>query len=192
VFLFDEIETNTVLLRWCVRRDIHNAMRTLTPPNPHLRDAVEARQEIDLRIGAAFTRFQSLRLQKRFSGIDAFDAVLSYGPCQFPTLGFVCDREIKRRRFVSEAFWTIEMEIKQDQGQHAHAHTSVRNRISLQRTLTASSRSCTLPLLAAIAKFTWQRHRLFDRYACLALFEEMIDEGSALIIECNSRETRKR
>ena len=100
-----------------IPRDIHNAMRTLTPPNPHLRDAVEARQEIDLRIGAAFTRFQSLRLQKKFKGFDAFDAVLSYGPCQFPTLGFVCEREIKRRKFVPQSFWTIEMEIKHENGQ---------------------------------------------------------------------------
>jgi len=27
-------------------------------PNPNLADAVEARREIDLRIGAAFTRFK--------------------------------------------------------------------------------------------------------------------------------------
>ena len=38
------------------------------------------------------------------------------GPCQFPTLGFVVDRYLKRERFVSQGFWTIEMEIKHDNG----------------------------------------------------------------------------
>lgn len=110
-----------------IPRDIHNAMRTLTPPNPHLRDAVLARQEIDLRIGAAFTRFQSMRLQKRFSGFEPFNAVLSYGPCQFPTLGFVCEREIKRRKFVAQPFWTVEMEIKQNDGRtHTHIRDTTR------------------------------------------------------------------
>lgn len=38
-------------------QDIKKAMETLTPPNKLLSDAVEARMEIDLRIGASFTRF---------------------------------------------------------------------------------------------------------------------------------------
>ncbi len=58
-------------------------MRTLTPPNPHLRDAVAARQEIDLRIGAAFTRWQTDRLRRKFGGgNEELKNVISYGPCQ--------------------------------------------------------------------------------------------------------------
>ena len=45
-------------------------------------------QELDLRIGAAFTRFQTLRLQKKFPDVLA-EQLISYGSCQFPTLGFV-------------------------------------------------------------------------------------------------------
>jgi hypothetical protein len=41
--------------------------------------------------GAAFTRFQTLRLQKVFPGVLS-DQLISYGSCQFPTLGFVVDR----------------------------------------------------------------------------------------------------
>lgn len=54
-------------------------MRTLTDPDPHMRDAVEARQEIDLRIGAAFTRWQTDRLRKKFPGIEEVKNVVSYG-----------------------------------------------------------------------------------------------------------------
>jgi DNA topoisomerase-3 len=68
-----------------VGSEIFNAVRNTVPPNPLDRDAVAARIEIDLRIGAAFTRFQTLRFQNRFAGLS--DSILSYGPCQFPTLG---------------------------------------------------------------------------------------------------------
>ena len=42
-------------------------------------------------LGAAFTRFQTLRLQKVFPSVLA-DQLISYGSCQFPTLGFVVER----------------------------------------------------------------------------------------------------
>jgi hypothetical protein len=35
--------------------------------------------------GAAFTRFQTLRLQRAFPNLA--DKLISYGSCQFPTLG---------------------------------------------------------------------------------------------------------
>jgi DNA topoisomerase-3 len=40
-------------------------------------DAVEARRELDLRIGAAFTRLQTLRLRQRIRDLD--NRVISYG-----------------------------------------------------------------------------------------------------------------
>ena len=48
----------------------------------------EARKEIDLRIVAAFTRIQTKKNQNSF----LMDSVISYGPCQFPTLGFVAEQ----------------------------------------------------------------------------------------------------
>lgn len=46
-----------------IPRDILNSVQNLVPPNEHQAKAVEARQEIDLRLGSAFTRFQTMRLQ---------------------------------------------------------------------------------------------------------------------------------
>jgi DNA topoisomerase-3 len=37
--------------------------------------------------------------------------VISYGPCQFPTLGFIVDRFNAIRKFVSEPFWDIDCKI---------------------------------------------------------------------------------
>lgn len=43
-------------------------------------------QEIDLRIGASFTRFQTMLLKDRFvidsTGDEERSRVISYGPCQ--------------------------------------------------------------------------------------------------------------
>ena len=57
-------------------------------------------------LGAAFTRFQTLRLQKVFPTVLA-DQLISYGSCQFPTLGFVVERYKQVQAFVAEPFWKI-------------------------------------------------------------------------------------
>ena len=56
--------------------------------------------------GAAFTRFQTLRLQKVFPDVLS-DHLISYGSCQFPTLGFVVERYKQVQEFVAEPFWKL-------------------------------------------------------------------------------------
>ena len=46
-----------------ISSDLQHAVNNLTEPNKKDSEAVDARQEIDLRIGASFTRFQTLLLQ---------------------------------------------------------------------------------------------------------------------------------
>ncbi|CAD6202248.1 unnamed protein product [Miscanthus lutarioriparius] len=68
-----------------IDREIHESVQHLGRPNKLFADAVDARQEIDLRIGASFTRFQTTLLKDAFvidvTGDDR-NLVLSYGPCQ--------------------------------------------------------------------------------------------------------------
>lgn len=76
-------------------------------------EAVDARISLDLRIGAAFTRLQTMTLQARFPAhLD--QKVISYGPCQFPTLGFVVDQYERIRAFAPEQFWYISVSLERD------------------------------------------------------------------------------
>ncbi|CAF4845799.1 unnamed protein product [Pieris macdunnoughi] len=87
---------------------VKRALQNLEQPNKNISDAVDVRQELDLRIGAAFTRFQTLRLQKVFPSTLA-QSLVSYGSCQFPTLGFVVERYRAVENFVAEPFWKLKV-----------------------------------------------------------------------------------
>lgn len=91
------------------KRDIEYACEHLRSPNRNLAMAVEARQEIDLKIGSSMTRFMTIKYKDK---IDTSAKVLSYGPCQMPTLGFIVERYNRIERFRSEEFWTIVVEIE--------------------------------------------------------------------------------
>ncbi|KMU88111.1 DNA topoisomerase 3-beta [Coccidioides immitis H538.4] len=70
-------------------------------------NAVAARIELDLRIGAAFTRLLTLQLGALGGALS--ERLISYGSCQFPTLGFVVDRYFRVKNFKPEPFWSIKV-----------------------------------------------------------------------------------
>ena len=57
-----------------VHNDLSRAVQNLVAPDQNASSAVDARQEIDLRIGASFTRFQTLLLQARAFDTGHFSA----------------------------------------------------------------------------------------------------------------------
>jgi DNA topoisomerase-3 len=94
-------------------QSIHTAAQRLTIVDLKASAAVDARRELDLRIGCAFTRFQTRHLQKVFPDILG-EQVISYGPCQFPTLGFVVDRYKMIKAFIAETFYKIKVSHEKD------------------------------------------------------------------------------
>ncbi|EQB60754.1 dna topoisomerase iii [Vairimorpha apis BRL 01] len=66
--------------------------------------------ELDLRIGSSFTILQTLSLKHLFNT----KRVISFGPCQIPTLGFVVDRYFEVKEFVKEDFYSLNCVVNGD------------------------------------------------------------------------------
>ncbi|KAL4352053.1 hypothetical protein GQ457_06G035210 [Hibiscus cannabinus] len=144
-----------------IEREIHHATQNLIDPNQWFSDAVDARQEIDLRIGASFTRFQTMLLRDKFvidSATDDRNLVLSYGPCQFPTLGFVVERYWEVQSHEPEEFWTINCSHKSDEG---------------------------------VATFNWMRGHLFDYTCAVIVYEMCVQEPNATVSKVQHQEKLK-
>lgn len=86
--------------------------------------------------------------------------MVSYGPCQFPTLGFIVDRYKQIRDFVPEKFWSIILKYNKPGGKKGGA-----------------------PGEDSEFKFEWTRQRVFDKLACLVIYEKCMDAGKARVLD---------
>ena len=74
--------------------------------------SVDARQVIDLKIGVSFTRFLTSSILPSLSDLDQSFNMLSYGPCQTPTLWFCVNRQNEIKNFVSTPYYKLFIEIE--------------------------------------------------------------------------------
>lgn len=156
-------------------RQIHNAAQHPIELDQAQADAVEARTILDLRLGAAFTRMQTLALQGRFAQMQE-GGPISYGPCQFPTLGFVVSRYEQVKSFVPETFWYIFLSLSRP--------SSPKKPISAGRKKKKDEDDET-------TEFAWKRVRLFDFDASLAIYETVLENPSARVTKKTDKGTKK-
>ncbi|SCZ88447.1 BZ3500_MvSof-1268-A1-R1_Chr2-1g04416 [Microbotryum saponariae] len=89
-----------------IANQINNACQNAVELDMRQVNAVAARMDLDLRVGAALTRTQTLGLQGPRTELA--------GPCQFPTLGFVVDQYERVQAFIAERFWFIRVAITRE------------------------------------------------------------------------------
>ena len=198
-------------------RDLMHAIGALAAPDKNQADAVRARSELDLRLGAAFTRLQTKALQNRF--IELAGKVLSWGPCQFPTLGFVVKRYVAIDKFVPEKFWTITLAYPTPGGVEA-ANVEGSDADDTEGELYEAGRaddSSSLDLATAASNreaavrgrrgytggvaaqgcnstaipFTWTRGRLFDYLCARVFFEDVEVAREAVVTSVSGRDASR-
>ncbi|KAJ3081509.1 DNA topoisomerase 3-beta-1 [Quaeritorhiza haematococci] len=109
--------------------EIKKAMEKLGTPNENEAKAVDVRQELDLKVGCAFTRFQTRYFQGKYGNLDS--SCVSFGPCQTPTLALCVKRHDEILSFVPEPFWSLSAKISV--GTSMLTFTSDRGRIFDQK-----------------------------------------------------------
>ncbi|CAE8599558.1 unnamed protein product [Polarella glacialis] len=107
-------------------RDLLKAFGELQKPNPWEARAVDARQEIDLKVGVALTRLITTHLRDSVADLtpsrqDGKGPMISYGPCQTPALGFCVSRWDAIQKFNKESSFTIDAYLASDAGAQGDA-----------------------------------------------------------------------
>ncbi|QRW00673.1 DNA topoisomerase 1 [Ceratobasidium sp. AG-Ba] len=139
---------------------IHRAAQNPVDLDRAQSDAVEARILLDLRFGAAFTRMQTLTLQPRFPQLE--QGLISYGPCQFPTLGFVVSRYEQVKAFVPEPFWYIYLSIIPPDASDGEE-----------------------------TNFSWRRNHIFEFDVAMTLYEGTVEHPTARVTKVTKKPTKK-
>lgn len=93
------------------RSELLSGLHNLVDINSGMVKAVSTRIEIDLRAGSSLTRYQTLKLGRSLPP----KTVVSYGPCQFPTLGFIVEQYMKLVCFEPEQFWFLDIRTREIQ-----------------------------------------------------------------------------
>lgn len=140
-----------------IASQIHHALQHPIELDWNAVAAVESRIELDLRLGAAFTRLQSLGLQSHFQELK--QKVISYGPCQFPTLGFVVEQYYKVMDFVPEPFWYISV-TKKRSNMNVDFRWS-RNHLFVEQEVTTIYNRCIANPEATVSKVITKQTRKF-------------------------------
>ncbi|KAM0677623.1 Karyopherin transporter [Binucleata daphniae] len=161
------------------------AFDNLTNINLNDSEAVDTRIELDLRIGSAFTRLQSLNLEEKM--------VLSYGSCQIPTLGFVVARMVEIENFVAEKYYSLELLIREAANVHKNKTNSENGSLSANK--AKRSDACGIAVINDKKSnedvFTWDRGPIYDKNLSIYVLNMMNKHSYCIIKFKNTKEVQK-
>jgi DNA topoisomerase-3 len=140
--------------------EIKDAMRKLGVPNQLESLSVDARKDIDLRVGCSFTRFQTRFFHEKYGDLDS--SLISFGPCQTPTLGFCVDRHDQIQSFVPVPYWV------------------------LTPTVRANSEGSSPAIV-----LSWSREREFDHQAAQGFYNKIKSVTKAKVTSVQKKEKRR-
>lgn len=133
------------------QRDVRGALQRLGKPNAAEAAAVDARQELDLKVGCSFTRLLTRGLRnaaRRRFGLPKL-RLISFGPCQTPACWFAVQRQREIESFCSQQFWELTVQVSLGGGEAARLRwkrnpcfdggAARRTLAACQRALTASA-----------------------------------------------------
>jgi len=95
------------------RQDLLRALENPRDPDRRLADKAFARMQLDLTIGAAFTRALTLMVRRRGGPLPR-GKIISYGPCQTPVLYLVVRRAWDRESFQKKKFYEVAGDFEAD------------------------------------------------------------------------------
>ncbi|SBS85807.1 DNA topoisomerase 3, putative [Plasmodium ovale] len=179
-------------------KDIVHAINNLKYPNKNLAYSVDVRREIDLRMGSIFTRFMTIRY---INLVQSETKIISYGPCQFPTLGFVVNRYVDIKNFKKEYYWYIKMQCTWDGVEEIDAGEDSFNQAESRSRRGGrggkggrggrDGKQGRNTRHTNVVDFTWSRLKLFDHLGIVLIYEKLLKNPLCRIINIYEKEVRK-
>lgn len=135
-------------------KDIQESFENMiNKPNEYESLSLDALNTIDLKIQSAFTAYQTPRLFEKYPVLEKMSRSVVYNPLQTTALSLCVERSERIAKFVPEAYYSINMLIKQSK-------TGFKT-----------------------YELKWKREKMYDKNSIMTIFKEIQKEKKAVVVD---------